>query len=207
MNKLIKDDGSVVEDSSGIKMLITNFYKSLFESHAGSRYNELLDHVQPKVTPDMNNFLLKEYTVEEIKQNLDDIGDLKAPGADGMPTIFYKHFWHIVGHDVVSEVMSFLNGGAMRQDWNDTVVALIPKVANPDNVKDLRPISLCNVIYKIASKVLSNRLKVILPDIIALNQSAFVLRRLITDNVLLAYEMTHYIHTKRRGIDGYAVLG
>ena len=42
----------------------------------------------------MNNFLLKEYTVEEIKQNLDDIGDLKAPGADGMPTIFYKHFWH-----------------------------------------------------------------------------------------------------------------
>ena len=56
MNKLIKDDGSVVEDSSGIKMLITNFYKSLFESHAGSCYNELLDHVQPKVTPDMNNF-------------------------------------------------------------------------------------------------------------------------------------------------------
>jgi hypothetical protein len=68
----------------------------------------------------MNNFLLKEYTVEEIKQALDDIGDLKAPGADGMPAILYKHFWHIVGHDVVSEVMSFLNGGAMPQDWNDT---------------------------------------------------------------------------------------
>ena len=49
-------------------------------------------------------------------------------------------------------------------------------------------------------------MKVILPDIIALNQSAFVLGRLITDNVLLAYEMTHYIQTKRRGIDGYAAF-
>jgi len=86
------------------------------------------------------------------------------------------------------------------------VVVLIPKVSNPERLKDLRPISLCNVVYKIASKVLSNRLKFILPEIIALNQSAFVPGRMITDNVLLAYEMTHYMQTKRSGKQSYAAV-
>ena len=94
----------------------------------------------------------------------------------------------------------------MPAGWNETVVVLIPKVPNPERLKDLRPISLCNVVYKIASKVLSNRLKVILPDIISLNQSAFVPGRMITDNVLLAYEMTHYMQTKRGGQESFAAV-
>jgi hypothetical protein len=98
-----------------------------------------------------------------------------------------------VGADVVKEVRNFLTGGDILEGWNDTVVVLIPKVPHPERLKDLRPISLCNVIYKIASKVLSNRLKVILPEIISVNQSAFVPGRLITDNLLLAYELTHYM--------------
>lgn len=104
------------------------------------------------------------------------------------------------------EVLNFLNGGDIPQGWNDTVVTLIPKVQSPERLKDLRPISLCTVVYKLASKVLSNRLKLILPDIISPNQSAFVPQRLITDNVLLAYEMTHFMQTKRTGREGYAAL-
>lgn len=98
----------------------------------------------------------------------------------------------------MKEVKCFLEGGDMPVGWNDTVVVLIPKTENPDRLKDLRPISLCNVIYKIASKVLSNRLKLILPEIISLNQSAFVPGRLITDNILRAYEMTHFMQTKKK---------
>jgi hypothetical protein len=123
-----------------------------------------------------------------------------------MPALFYKKFWEITGKDVVKEVKTLLNGGEMPEGWNETVVVLIPKVTNPEKLKDLRPISLCIVIYKIASKVLSNRLKLILPDIISLNQSAFVPGRLITDNVLLAYELTHFMQQKRTGLEGLATL-
>jgi len=149
---------------------------------------------------------MKEFTDDEIKAALDSMGDLKAPGMDGMPALFFKQYWDTVGADVTREVKKLLQGGEIQKGWNETVVVLIPKVSNLERLKDLRPISLCNVVYKIASKVLSNRLKFILPEIIALNQSAFVHGHMITDNVLLAYEMTHYMQTKRSGKQSYAAV-
>ena len=104
----------------------------------------------------MNDMLLQEFTKEEIKQGLDSIGDLKVPGIDGMSSLFYKKYWSIVGGDVIREVKQFLEGGQMPDAWNDTTVVLIPKVQHPEKLKELRPISLCNVVYKIAFKLSQN---------------------------------------------------
>ena len=96
-------------------------------------------------------------------------------------------------------VLEFLNTGYMIPDLNRTYIVLIPKIKNSIKVSDYRPISLCNVIYKIIAKVVANRLKQILPQIISPTQSAFVLGRLITDNVLVAYEALHTMHGRRKG--------
>ena len=127
------------------------------------------------------------------------IGLAKAPGLDGMNALFYKKFWHIVGDSVVLAVLDFLNNGNMLAEINHTNIVLIPKVQNPERMSEFRPISLCNVIYKIISKVLANKLKQVLPQIISSTQSAFVPRQLITDNVLVAYETLHTMHAKKRG--------
>jgi hypothetical protein len=127
------------------------------------------------------------------------IRDLKAPGADGIMAVFYKRFWGLIGNRVKGEVLGVLNGAVMPPGWNETIIVLIPKVDKPEKLKELRPISLCTILYKLISKVIANQLKVVLPEVISRSQSAFVPRRLITDNVLLAYELTHYLKNKRSG--------
>ena len=86
---------------------------------------------------------------------------------------------------------------------NKTNIALIPKSNHPSKMADFRPISLCNTTYKLISKVLANRLKLILPSIISENQSAFIPGRLISDNVLVAFEFIHYLNHKDEGKESY----
>ena len=138
-----------MEGEEQLKHLVFKYYSALFTSQGGSLVSSFLNQIQPRVTQQMNEMLLADFASAEIKRALDQMGDLKAPGPDGMPAIFYKKCWHIVGERVIKEVLQVLNGGEMPAGWNDTIIILIPKVKNPNELKDFRPISLCNVIYKI----------------------------------------------------------
>lgn len=103
-------------------------------------------------------------------------------------------------------VLDFLKSGHMVPGINATNIVLILKVKSREKMSDFHPISFCNVIYKIISKVLANRLKLILPQIISPTQSAFVLGRLIIDNILLAYKTLHTMHCRKKGKNGSLAL-
>ena len=130
---------------------------------------------------------------------------LQAPGPDGMPSLFYQNYWDLVGDEVTSLVLHFLNSAFLPANLNHTFVTLIPKVKNMEYVLEFRPISLCNVLYKIFSKVLANRLKRILPNIIIEHQSAFTKSRLISDNILVAFESLHSMQ-RHTGKDEYMAI-
>ena len=132
----------------------------------------------------------------------------KAPGPDSMSPIFYQKYWDIVGSSVQNCVLQAVNTGIMPRVINDTYICMIPKTKNPQKITDYHPISLCNVMYKLISKVLMNKLKKILHSVINEAQSAFVPRRLIIDNVVVAFETMHSIAKRKKGegwVHGYQV--
>ena len=156
-----------VEDIEDIAGVVTNYFETIFEAGDYSRMEECLSAIPQKVTMDMQEILSREFSADEIKATLFQMGPTKAPGPDGMNALFYQKFWHIVGNDVTAAALDFLNSGNMVPKINYTHIVLIPKVKSLEKISNYRPISLCNVIYKIISKVMANRLKQILPHVIS----------------------------------------
>jgi hypothetical protein len=124
------------------------------------------------------------------------MGPLKVPGPEGCTVSFYQHKWPTVGPKICEAALYFLNSSHMDGLINVTNISLIPKGQNLSRVTKFRPISLCNVLDKIISKVLANRLKVVLPIVISSYQSVFLFGRLISDNIIATYETLHTMHMK-----------
>lgn len=148
------------------------------------------------VTTVMNEALTKEFTVVEIKTDVFAIHPEKAPGPYGMTALFYQKFWHILGPQVVAMVKDFITSGRFDPCLNEVNIFLIPKVEWSRSMKEFRHISLCNVSYKIISKVLCQRLERLLPEVISETQSSFVAGRAISNNILVAQEAFHSLNTK-----------
>ena len=106
----------------------------------------LLNLVGSKITAEMNFALCKPFTDEEISDALFQIGPLKAPGPDGFPTRFFQRNWELLRDEVIGAVREFFTSGVMPEGPNTTAIVIIPKKDQAENLKDFKPISLCNVI-------------------------------------------------------------
>lgn len=130
----------------------------------------------------------------------------KAPGPDGMTPLFFQKFWPIVKNDVLNAILGILNKGHDPRYLNHTHIVLIPKVKLPVTPKDFRPISHCNVVFRVITKTISNRLKGVLSSVISEAQSAFIHGRVITDNGMCAFEIFHTMRNKKKGKIGHIAM-
>ncbi|CAN1794473.1 Putative ribonuclease H protein At1g65750 [Linum perenne] len=130
----------------------------------------------------------------------------KAPGPDGLNPAFYQKFWDVVGPDVIQDCKQWLTSRHIPTSARATDIVLLPKKETAARMADFRPISLCNVRYRIVAKVLANRIRRIVSDIIPEEQSAFVKGRSIVDNILIAFETLHTMNIRRRAKDGEVAL-
>jgi hypothetical protein len=140
---------------------------------------KITQHIPRLVTKKQNIFLNTSITTEEVDQALQEMPSGKAPGPDGFTVEFFKACWEIVQQDVYMVVEGFRRSDSILKALNATMITLISKI--PDWY---RPILLCNVIYKIISKVRTNRLKPLLPSLISQEQAGFVEGRQIMDNII-----------------------
>ena len=206
ISKLMDERGIWRELALEVAEVAISYFENLYRTSHPKKILEVVEAVDPKVSDEMNQFLIKQFTKDEIEAALKQMHPTKSPRPDSMPTIFYQNYWDIVGNDVVGMVLNVLNSNISMTDINKTFITLIPKINNPAKMIDFRPISFCNVIYKLISKVLANRLKLVLPHIISENQSAFLSERLITDNFFIAFELMHYLDHKKDGKDCYMAI-
>ncbi|XP_026419678.1 uncharacterized protein LOC113315627 [Papaver somniferum] len=149
------------------------------------------------ITEAENVDLIRVPDKDEIREVLFSMNHWGSPGPDGYPSGVFQSHWGLVEQDVVNLVTNFFETGKLPDSLNDNYISLIPKIENPITPVDFRPISLINGLYKFISKILAMRLKTVLDEIIAPNQSAFIPKRQIVDNIVIAHEMLHTMNTSK----------
>lgn len=196
----IKDgDGEWVEGQEGITEAILKHYGEVYNSDPCPVGIEFFQHMPVLVSPEMNDTLLLPFSDLDVKFAVDSLGASKAPGPDGFNGLFYQKNWESIKKEVCSAVLGFFSNGTIPLELNETLVSLVPKIPMPESINHLRPISCCNFIYKVISKLMVLRLKGFLGSLVSQNQSAFVGGRLIQDNLVVAQEMFHSLKNRNKG--------
>lgn len=168
-------------DQDHISDIFSSFFSQLFSSSNPSNFNLCLQALDSCII-EMNRSLLAKFTEKKVQKENFKMNPMGALCPDGFLVSFYQKNWPTIKRGVSSFVLKVLNHNHSLKSVNDTYITLIPKLRKPLKVRDFIPISLCNIIYKIVAKILANRLRLILLDIIYPNQSVFVLNRLISYN-------------------------
>ncbi|GAU51648.1 hypothetical protein TSUD_414700 [Trifolium subterraneum] len=181
-------DGSSIEGVAEVRQHVFDHFQNHFQKVQYSRPD--ISGLSFSTISELDREeLTKPFLLEEIKSAIWDCDGFKSPGPDGVNLGFFKDFWEVLKIDLLNFFSEFHRQGILSKGLNSTFIALIPKVESPQRVVDFHPIALVSSIYKILSKVLANRLRNVIGNIISKSQSAFIKGRQILDGVLIANEI------------------
>jgi hypothetical protein len=188
---LRRNDGTTCNGEEEDKEEVQAFYQELYLTQGFNDMSKLLQFIPSRVSSDRNDSITKPYTPEEVRAALFQMAPSKGPGVDGFTAGFFQHHWNTIKDDFVPAILDFMHGGELPLGFSDTSITLIPKVRHPQLIFQHRPIASCPVAYKIAAKMVTNMLKEWMNLFMGEEQSAFVLRRIITNNFLVTFESVH----------------
>jgi exonuclease III len=200
ITQLEDDQGTPIRDHDQIAEALNSFYQDLLTETNTNReeaIQKVTRHIPKLINSEQNIALIRPITQSEVDSAVKDMPPGKAPGPDGFTTDFFHYCWDMIKEDVWLAVEESRTSGQVLSTLNATFITLIPKEERATHPKQFRPISLCNVIYKIITKVIANRLKPLLPTIISNEQSGYVEGRQIMDSVILANEVIHSLKTSK----------
>ncbi|GJR63333.1 RNA-directed DNA polymerase, eukaryota [Tanacetum coccineum] len=184
-------------DPGKVKEAFFNHFEARFKKPVAHRFmlnfpfNKRLSEVQAAD-------LERSVSRDEIRLAVWNCGENKSPGPDGYTFEFFRKYWNFIGPDFYEAVEYFFETGLSSKGCNSSFVALIPKVADAKFVNDFRPISLIGSVYKVVTKVLANRLALVIADLVSDTQSAFVANRQILDGPFILNEILHWCKRKKK---------
>ncbi|KAL9690143.1 hypothetical protein QQ045_010539 [Rhodiola kirilowii] len=194
--KIKCNNGTITSVQEDIVQEGLQYFQQLFMSQCNMSHPEVAAaiHTLPvKISNSHNSQLTAPYTTDDITAALFQLHPYKEPGIDGYLPLFYQKYWQLLKDHFTHCCLQFLNHGQLESSINDTIITLIPKQENAQTMDMFRPISLSTVMAKTISKAITNRLQLIVTEVITPEQTTFLHNRSITDNFLIAHEKSHYI--------------
>lgn len=155
-------------------MLAFRLYKKLYTAKKYTTYLPIMDHQFSTLFDSLRFSLEMNFMPDEVKGALFSMDPFKAPGSDGFHASFFQKSWSVVQDSLSNMVLAVLRGSALPSSVGEILIMLIPKVSVLESLNQFRPISLCNVVFKVITKVLVNRIKLVLPSLVASTQSTFI---------------------------------
>ncbi|KAE8813355.1 Signal recognition particle 54 kDa protein, chloroplastic [Hordeum vulgare] len=180
-------------------MHMDGFYKELFAARTRSGIAlaySILDRGQ-RVTAVENRALLTPFEEEEVPTIIKGMNPYSAPGREGLSVRFSQTFWHSIKGEIVALFHEFEQGVSNLSRLNFGIIFLTPKVPGASDIRQFRPITVINVIFRILAKGYTSRAALLAPRITHPNQKAFVKGHLILDGILVLHEVIHEIKAKR----------
>ncbi|KAJ7009510.1 hypothetical protein NC653_000258 [Populus alba x Populus x berolinensis] len=184
----IHHNGNTFDSQQGIKPVAVDYFSELYDSPS-ERKPQLNPLGFKCLSKESSEWLEQEITTEEVKHSVWGCDGSKNPGLDGFNFKFYRLAWDFIAQDILDIVLSFFKIGRLPKGINTTYVTLLPKTVDPTKFKDFRLISMIHGIYKIIAKILMSRLKIVMQDIISINQSMFIAYCNIIDGFMIANKL------------------